>query len=1383
MKKNFGETYLGLDMGTNSVGWAVTDTEYKILKFNGKGMWGARLFATAQTAADTRKNRSNRRRLERRTWRVKLLQSLFSEVIASLDMGFFIRQAESNLQVDDKSSNNRYKNSLFGEGFLSDREYHLKYPTIYHLRLAQINDEGDAFDPRLLYLSLAHIIKYRGHFLIDNLKVDLSASSTQSDKRFEEAYNELILSLQNEFDDFNDYNFGNPLKVKGIMSDRDKNISSKKKLLERELNVGKNKQLKAIAGLLSGGKIKLAELFGDEALKEVGSFGFGDTDFDAVEDELKAQLNEKMEVLYKFKAVFDIAILEELLGNKNSISAAKVDTYNEHQKDLKLLKEFARNADRELYNKIFGVPKKSEMNYSTYIGRCLTHNSKKAVLADYVCSQEDFCKYLSNVLKDYVDVSQVAGNGKERSEIDELFIRINNKIAFPKLRTKANGVIPVQLNEAELKVILKNAEKRHSFLSVKDENGLSVSDKILSILKFRVPYYVGPLAGTELSRKAQRCWVKRSSKKITPWNFDRVVNLSASAENFIRKMTNKCTYLYTEDVLPKNSLLYCEFETRNELNNLSINGIRLDAAIIQDIIDDLIINGKGKVTKKKIKAYLQKKNIISSSSDDNIAGIDDEIKSTMKSHKDFYRIFGKEYVNTHHKQIEDIIKWITLFADEKSMLVNKIRENYPEVSSDKVNEIKKLNYKDWGRLSKTLLNSEDISFYDDGIGEYITIIGAMRRESINLMQLLARGHQYGFAEKIEAFNATGKRPDIIDYDYVNEMAVSPAVKRSIWQTIQVVKELKKIIGHDPKRIFIEMAREDGEKKRTVSRKNQLLEFYKRCKADIESYEGKDFFYDSNYYNDIHGKLNGQEESSLQGKKLFLYYCQLGRDLYTGEKISIDDLFKQNMYDCDHIYPRSKTKDDSLDNMALVYFKKNRDKDADYPLSSDIQEKMCKFWKFLLDKGLMSQKKYDRLMRKVPLTDDELAGFINRQLVETRQSTKAVANLLSIECPNSKIVYSKAGNVSDFRQEFDFVKCRDINDLHHAKDAYLNIVVGNVFYTKFTDKPYEMLKDRKFTYTLNPQRLYQHEIKRRDTVAWVTGEAGTISVVRKMMNKNNIQVTNQLRENHGAIFDATIYKASDNAKLFPIKKGLSPQKYGGYKSQSTAYFVYVEAENKKGQQERSLEAVYCHVANSIKDNQEALLQFVKEEYGLKNPRIIIPKVKIGACLEVDGLLMIITGTTGEQITGKNARQLILDVKYEKYIKKVLQYLSRKKKNQNVAIENYKDISKEENSAVFSTLVEKIKTTPYINRPAINYDDMHRKEKEFNELSIENQCIVLSELLQLLAKSLQANFSLIGGKKSMGSFKISKKMSGHKKVLLHNYSITGLFEQKPVDMLKI
>lgn len=46
--------YIGLDMGDASVGWAVTDTNYNILKFNGKALWGIRLFDSANTAASTR---------------------------------------------------------------------------------------------------------------------------------------------------------------------------------------------------------------------------------------------------------------------------------------------------------------------------------------------------------------------------------------------------------------------------------------------------------------------------------------------------------------------------------------------------------------------------------------------------------------------------------------------------------------------------------------------------------------------------------------------------------------------------------------------------------------------------------------------------------------------------------------------------------------------------------------------------------------------------------------------------------------------------------------------------------------------------------------------------------------------------------------------------------------------------------------------------------------------------------------------------------------------------------------------------------------------------------------------------------------------------------
>ena len=71
--------YIGVDVGTNSVGWAVTNPQYNICKFNQKSMWGIRLFESANTAADRRMKRANRRRLQRRVQRINLLQDLFKE--------------------------------------------------------------------------------------------------------------------------------------------------------------------------------------------------------------------------------------------------------------------------------------------------------------------------------------------------------------------------------------------------------------------------------------------------------------------------------------------------------------------------------------------------------------------------------------------------------------------------------------------------------------------------------------------------------------------------------------------------------------------------------------------------------------------------------------------------------------------------------------------------------------------------------------------------------------------------------------------------------------------------------------------------------------------------------------------------------------------------------------------------------------------------------------------------------------------------------------------------------------------------------------------------------------------------------------------------------
>ena len=81
------------------------------------------------------------------------------------------------------------------------------------------------------------------------------------------------------------------------------------------------------------------------------------------------------------------------------------------------------------------------------------------------------------------------------------------------------------------------------------------------------------------------------------------------------------------------------------------------------------------------------------------------------------------------------------------------------------------------------------------------------------------------------------------------------------------------------------------------------------------------------------KLETMEESRLRSKKLYLYYTQMGRCMYTGEKIELSQLITK-YYDRDHIYPRSKTKDDSIrNNLSIVKKTENSRKSDEYPLKT------------------------------------------------------------------------------------------------------------------------------------------------------------------------------------------------------------------------------------------------------------------------------------------------------------------------------------------------------------------------------------------------------------------------------------------------------------------
>ena len=1370
--------YIGLDMGDASVGWAVTDTNYNILKFNGKALWGIRLFDSANTAASTRVFRSGRRRIDRTTWRLKMLQELFAEEIAKVDPGFFMRLEDSRLQLDDKREKAVY--NLFVDKSYTDKEFYQQYPTMYHLRYALATQKGP-FDVRLLYLAVQHIAKHRGHFLFDNL----DASKVND---FNAVFSEVENYVRDEMG-IEDWSCQNIDELVKVLCDVNLGRTTKQKAMQ-SLLPAQTKQQKAIIQLFSGGKAKLAELFVDEELDECEkkSVSFQDDDLDELEPVLTAALGERYEGLLRFKAIYDWSLLAKILhldtskkdeDEQHLLSECKVQVYEDHKRDLAVLKSMLKG--KPLCNKIFRQD--GDISYEKYAKGIKGRN------------QLDFCKDLKKQLEGIAEykkiMQEITSIDDAKTEEERLLFRITNGFAFPKQTTKDNGIIPIQVHLAELKCILDNAEGYLPFLGETDNNGLSVREKIEQIVKFRIPYYVGPLAGTRMSREQGRCWVVRKHEKIYPWNFTEIVNLEESAEKFITNMTAKCTYLVGEDVLPKESLLYSEFMVRNAINNITVDGERLPVDVLEKIFKQLFLAKTSKVTKKTLERFFRQENI----SFQNIGGIDDKINASMKSYNDFRRIFGEDYIQLHRDEIENIIRWITLFCDEKKMLVTKIKNTYPQISDDEIKAIKKLKYKDWGRLSATLLNSRAIGYEDKAVGEIITIISALRHTNKNLMELLSNYCPYDFIGKIKDFNGSRQSSNgKLTYKDVEELYVSPSVKRSIWQTLTILEEIKKIMGCEPKRIFIEMARSKEESKRTDSRLKKLQDLYKKCRE-----ENIDFMPRKDEFNALKTQLSSKKEENLRSDKLYLYYTQMGRCMYTGERIELASLYDNNLYDIDHIYPRSKTKDDSLSNRVLVKKQVNAAKTDTYPLDAAIRTKMHSFWKLLYDKGFIDERKYERLTRSTQLRDEELAGFISRQLVETRQSTKAVAAILKTAYQNSEVVYVKAGNVSDFRQQFKFVKCREVNDLHHAKDAYLNIVVGNCYHVKFTANPLNFITKNQDNrrYSLKPEIFYKFSIKRDGEIAWLGGEDGTMATVARTMHKNNILFTRQAVEGKGELFDQQPLKAKGGQ--LPLKAGLSIEKYGGYNSLTTAYFAVVKSEGKKGAVQLSIEAIPLVYA---KQGEIAVQKYLTEVVQLCKPEIMLPKIKKYSLFKINGFPMHISGRTGNRMLFYGAGQLCLDEADVDYLKKALKYENDIAENELViADKNSDDIQKQQaqknldyynqkwrigrkvNMHIYDMLLAKSGNNLYKNRPASQTTDLQEQREFFEKLSLANQIHVIGEVLKLFkCASASANLKLLDKGNACGVIKVSNNILKFKQCVLINQSPTGVFEQE-VDLMKL
>ncbi len=610
---------IGLDIGTNSVGWAITDNNYNLLKAKKKNLWGVRLFSSAETAEDRRLNRSARRRYRRRRNRLNWLDELFSDELFKKDQGFLNRMKHSWVSKKD-STRMRDKYNLFIDEDFNDKDYFEEYPTIFHLRERLIEDKTQA-DIRLVYLAIHNILKYRGNFTYEHQNFDVSKMNEDLEnvlKEFNSDLNFFGISLSEET------NFS---KISSVLLKKDWSPSSKVTNILNQIDttIITKPVAKNIFNLLVGNKVDLVKFFNLNTSEDVSlklSSSAVESDMQKCEETLD---EEQLALINSANAIYSTIVLNEILDEHTYISSAKVEIYKKHHEDLAALKDLLRRTDDD---KLVSSIKDS---YSKYI-----QPGKYSV--------DDFYKDLKKYLAKIDD--PISKDALEKIE--------NNNYLL-KQRTRDNGVIPFQLNENELIKIIDNQSTYYPFLR---EN----KSKILSLINFRIPYYVGPLN----VKKSDFSWmVRKEPGAIRPWNFDEKVDREKSSNNFIRKMTSTDSYLIGEPVLPKNSLIYQKYEVLNELNNVRIvndsestdKGERLTVEMKQSIYNDLF-KKRATVTTKQLIDWLIKESYSTSTS---IRGLADKSKflSSLATYRKFVSIFGEEFVNKpeNNKQLEELVEW------------------------------------------------------------------------------------------------------------------------------------------------------------------------------------------------------------------------------------------------------------------------------------------------------------------------------------------------------------------------------------------------------------------------------------------------------------------------------------------------------------------------------------------------------------------------------------------------------------------------------------------------------------------------------------------------------------------------------------------------------
>lgn len=1083
---------LGLDMGTNSLGWAVVDNSTNdLVSYHGHPMWGVRMFSESSSAEDRRKKRGARRRYQRRRQRILLLREIFQKEICDKDPYFFYRMDQAFYVSDDRTDE--------GKGYLLEnqkatKDFYNKYPTIWHLRYDLVTNK-EKKDIRLVYLAIHHILKYRGNFLHEG-DIELSAKPKDELNMFISCISSTYEGGFEREEDDDNANWEKYFAVEQINNDKfiDSLISIIDKYLDRS-----NK----ITEVVDPSK-KRYELFADELIRLVGEpkniltellpdalfkgtidlsknriykeiyknqidldkkdlkIIFNSDDFENKISNLSSKLKEispLIEGLIYLKSIYNNYYFKDFMEGSSFLSEAFKKKYNENKKDLKSLKSYYDKYLSDKKNSMFRDNKVNN-NFVNYIGHYSPNEKNpdgkswsEGEIIKIEKKKSDYFDFLNTLKKDLN--SFLENHPEAQKEADYFLKKIEDNTLLQRLNNASNSVIPMQFNKKELDAIINNQKEYYPDLFT--DNNISHIEQIFS---FKREYFIGPI-DFDKNNKSKFSWVVQKEtalnkkQKIYPWNFYYVVDKKETQKNFIQRMLNHCTYLKGENdyCIPSSSISYQAFvclQYVNKLRDSNNNLISVDAK--QQLFKDLFLSNKT-VTAKGIKEWMYQHKLGNTAS---IPTCNCNM-STYISFKNLNKYKKYEFLRLEQiKEIDEIVKLMMIFSDKETR--DDILKNDYHFGDEDIKQIKGFSYKNWGRLSDRFLNGIKIEYNDEESNEhreYNSLNNVLWFTNFNLNEILFNS-KFNFHDEIEKYNENKyidfkESDDFLKNWMEKNVCVSPIWTRSFVQTYKLIKEVNELLKEEGKEISyysVECTREnksDKKGKETCSRYDRLLNIFKDKDFNKEARD------QGVNVSTLIKSLQENKDSINNSDHFLLYFQQLGKDMYTLEPITdLDEIGTNKSYDIDHIYPQSILKDDSISNRVLTKSTINRDFKKNKFLSDPncglkLPQEAFSFYKFLFDNSLISRTKYNRLTEK-EINVDSLESFINRQKVATDQSTKAIIELLKFLETNKYCERNNEMSRDEARKEAEkhiiYSKAGIVSDFRKKYQIYKSRIANN-----------------------------------------------------------------------------------------------------------------------------------------------------------------------------------------------------------------------------------------------------------------------------------------------------------------------------------------------------